>query len=113
MTRTWPGSPRSLRSLGDVLAALLFFSSVVACSEKPKPAPVSAQAEAATVDPDASLTTSEKIALAKLPGAGTANDDVTAAQKAARDNPNVAHSRDTLASPAAVMRLTAWTSRAR
>jgi tetratricopeptide (TPR) repeat protein len=82
MTRTWPGSPRSLRSLGDVLA-LLFIGSLVACSEKSKPAP--AKVEAA-VDPDASLSANQKLALAKLTSAGGADDEVTAAQKSVRDN---------------------------
>jgi tetratricopeptide (TPR) repeat protein len=65
--------------------ALLFIGSLVACSEKPKPAPAPTKVEAA-VDPDASLSTNQKLALSKLAGIGGADNDVTAAQRSVRDN---------------------------
>lgn len=68
------------------LAALLLFSSLVACSEKSKPDTAPAPKATAPVDPDASLTSSEKLALAKLAAGGAANDEVAAAQKSVRDN---------------------------
>lgn len=66
--------------------ALLFIGSLVACSEKSKTAPAPVKVEAAPVDPDASLSPSQKLALAKLAGVGGADKEVTAAQTAVRDN---------------------------
>lgn len=66
--------------------ALLFVSSLVACSETPKPSPAPVKAEAPAVDPDANLSPSQKLALAKLPGSGSAVDEVAAAQKSVREN---------------------------
>ena len=60
--------------------ALLLVSSLVACSETPKPAPAPVKAEAPAVDPDANLTPSQKLALAKLPGTGSAALEVATAQ---------------------------------
>lgn len=67
--------------------ALLFVAGlVVGCSEKPKAAPAKADGFAAAIDPDASLSQNKKLALAKLPGTGGADDEVNGAQKSVRDN---------------------------
>lgn len=68
--------------------ALLFAGSslVVGCSDKPKTTPPTGKAEPQAVDPDASLTANQKLGLAKLSGAGGADDAVTSAQRTVRDN---------------------------
>jgi tetratricopeptide (TPR) repeat protein len=66
--------------------ALLFIGSLVGCSEKSKPDQAPAAKVQAAIDPDASLTANQKLALAKLSGTGGADNEVTVAQKSVRDN---------------------------
>jgi tetratricopeptide (TPR) repeat protein len=67
------------------LALLFVAGSLVACSEKPKSAspPATVETEA---DPGVRLSANQKLALAKLPGAGGAENEVTGAQKSVREN---------------------------
>src|SRR5687767_10668003 len=68
------------------LALLVVAGLAVGCSEKPKSAPAAVKADTAAVDPDANLTSHQKLGLAKSNGQGGADDEVTTAQKSVREN---------------------------
>lgn len=80
MKRTCPLLNRAPRGSATFLAFFALFS-LAACSETK-----TTETKPVTVDPDASLTADQRLALAKVRGTGAADVAVTAAQTAVRQN---------------------------